>query len=67
MTKKEAIKAMIAGHKVTHRYFSSNEWMTLTHKKIVLEDGVRCHPDEFWKWRTDQSWEDGYELFTESV
>lgn len=27
MTKQEAIQAMREGKKVTHRYFSSDEWM----------------------------------------
>ena len=39
MTKEEAIKAMQDGKKVTHRYFSSNEWMSMHDGLIVLEDG----------------------------
>lgn len=43
MTKQEAITAMREGKKVTHRYFSSNEWMTFDNDgKILLEDGVKC-------------------------
>ena len=30
MTKFEAIEAMKAGHKVRHKYFSPDEWMTKT-------------------------------------
>jgi len=30
---------------------------------IVLEDGVICPPKEFWQWRTDPVWNDGYEIF----
>lgn len=63
MKKAEAIAAMIVGHQVTHRHFSDNEWMRMTHNKIVLEDGVKCDPSEFWRWRTDESWNDGYSLF----
>lgn len=62
MTKQEAIKAMQKGQKVTHRYFTPNEWMTIENGQIVLEDGVRCSPYEFWRWRTDESWNDGYTL-----
>lgn len=65
MTKQEAIKAMSEGKKVTHENFSSNEWMTIDRNQILLEDGVKCSPYEFWRWRTSESWNDGYSIFTE--
>lgn len=65
MNKQEAIQAMIDGKKVTHNHFSTNEWMTIKYGKIVLEDGVICPPAEFWEWRQDESWNDGYSLFEE--
>lgn len=63
MTKEEAIAAMQEGKKVTHQYFSSDEWMAMREDQIVLEDGVVCSPDEFWLYRQDPEWDDGYELF----
>jgi hypothetical protein len=63
MTKEEAIKAMSEGKKVTHRHFSSNEWMIMNGNQILLEDGIQCSQYEFWRWRTDESWNDGYEIF----
>lgn len=63
MTKSEAIAAMAAGKKVTHHYFSSDEWVTIENGKILLEDGVRCSPMEFWRWRMNESWNEGWELF----
>ena len=65
MNKQEAILAMQEGKKVTHRYFSPNEWMAMKDGMIVLEDGVICPPEEFWQWRTDAVWNDGYELFND--
>ena len=65
MNKQEAILAMQEGKKVTHLYFSPNEWMTMKEGMIVLEDGVIYPPKEFWQWRTDRGWNDGYELFNE--
>lgn len=47
MTKAEAIQAMQEGYKVTHRYFSPEEWMTMRMGMMVLEDGVVCTPQEF--------------------
>lgn len=63
MSKDEAIKEMQKGNKITHEHFSSNEWMTMKDGKILLEDGVRCDPYEFWRWRTFPSWDNGYSLF----
>ena len=51
------------GKKVTHRYFSDDEWMTIEDGVIVLEDGVRCRQADFWSLRTSEAWNDGYELF----
>lgn len=30
-----------------------------------IEDGVVCTPQEFWQWRTDSVWNNGYKLFEE--
>ncbi len=65
MNKQEAIHAMQEGKKVTHRRFMPSECMTMLMGMIVLEDGVICPPKEFWQWRTDPVWNDGYELFNE--
>nr|DAZ61948.1 MAG TPA: hypothetical protein [Caudoviricetes sp.] len=65
MNKEEAIQAMQAGLKVTHRHFTPDEWMTMRMGMMVLEDGVVCTPQEFWQWRTDSVWDNGYKLFGE--
>lgn len=62
MTKIDAILAMEQGKKVTHVHFSPEEWMTMEKGMIVLEDGVQCTPIEFWRWRTDSSWDEGYSI-----
>ena len=38
MNKNEAIKAMQDGKKLTHNYFSKDEWMTMQGNRIILED-----------------------------
>lgn len=66
ITKEEAIAEMLKGNKVTHKYFSANEWMTHTADgRILLEDGVKCLPSEFWRWRADESWNSGYSLYVD--
>ncbi len=59
MTQEEAIVLMKQGVKVTHNYFSSNEWMTISQGQIILEDGVKCSINEFFSYRK-AGWEDGY-------
>jgi len=63
MNKEEAIQQMKKGVKITHQYFSSDEWMTMEGNKIVLEDSVRCSEREFWHWRKNAGWETGYSVY----
>ena len=50
MTKLEAIEAMKAGAKVTHRYFDPKEWITMEgNNTIIMEDGCALSTVEFWK------------------
>ena len=65
MTRKEAIRAMLEGKKVTHTYFTSDEWATQENGLIVLEDGVKCQPFEFWRDRTSPIFNDGWLIFVE--
>lgn len=66
MNKNEAILAMREGKKVRHYYFSRDEWMSMMPDgRFLLEDGVVCSQNEFWRWRTQKEWETGWELFTE--
>jgi hypothetical protein len=51
MTRDEAIEAMKKGWKVTHEYFTPEEWITMRGEKILLEDGVECTQEEFWAGR----------------
>lgn len=63
MNKKEAINEMRNGKKVTHRWFSKNEWMTIEKGRILLEDGVRCDIDEFFSYRDNESWDNDYSIY----
>lgn len=66
MDRATAIKAMREGKKVTHKYFTPEEWATQEHGEIVLEDGVRCQPSEFWRYRQTQLFNDGWSIFEET-
>lgn len=63
MNKAEAIEKMKAGEKLTHPYFSDDEWVTMVDGQMLLEDGVKCSVLEFWRWRTDSSWDNNWSIF----
>lgn len=67
MTKQEAIDQMHNGVKITHIYFDKNEWMAIENDEIVLEDGVKCSFEEYWKYRTQDFWDDGYSVFEPKI
>jgi len=63
MTKEEAIKAMAEGKKLTHTNFTSNEWVTEGSLGYEFEDGCRCDQIDFWQWRDDSNWDNGWSIF----
>jgi hypothetical protein len=65
MTKFEAIEAMKAGHKVRHRYFSPDEWVTIKDHDYLFEDGVICSPTLFWMDRQGEMWNNDWEIYNE--
>ena len=60
MNKEAAIELMKEGVKITHESFTKEEWMTYENGRMLLEDGVKCSRHEFWGWRMDSCWDDGY-------
>jgi hypothetical protein len=58
MTKSEAIEAIEEGKKITHQWFSDDEFVKMSDEEGVyeFEDGVKQLKEEFWKLRTDLSW-----------
>lgn len=63
-TKEEAIEMMGKGIKMTHRYFDSEEWITIDENdKIETEEGYKVHQKIFWEDRTVIGWETGWKIF----
>lgn len=58
MTKEQAIRWMELGARCTHRYFGTGEWVTIKEDgtTYLLEDGVECTPEEFWRYRSEAHW-----------
>jgi len=66
MTRYEAAQALKAGKKLSHTYFSPDEWVKGNGDgKYILEDDVVCTAAEFWKWRQQEFFNDGWKLFEE--
>lgn len=63
MTKQEAIQAMEKGEKVTHTYFSPDEWITIQNGSILTEEGYLIYQDEFWSYRENSYFNEGWELY----
>lgn len=67
MTKTEAIQAMQEGKKVTHRYFSPDEYIRSDGRRIYTEENYSCTHYEFWAMRDGEAWETDWELFTKDT
>lgn len=64
MNKQEAIEALKQGKKLTHRYFTPDEWITLDGDMMVMEDGATIDASIFWKDRenwSDDGWSEYFE------
>lgn len=66
MTKQEAIEAMKAGKKVTHVYFTDEEWITMEGNVIIDENGYHFDPDLFWFDRKSEAFNTGWSEFKKS-
>lgn len=47
MTMQEALKAMQDGKRVSHRFFSPDEWISIKNNEIITEEGYSCPIEEF--------------------
>lgn len=65
MTKEEALRELFAGKKITHRYFSDDEWITFKseEEKLELEDGAKCSLHEFFMYRRGDEWETDWSIW----
>ena len=63
MTKVEAIEQMKQGKKVTHMYFSKEEWTTMKGGRVHTEDGYNFEPGEWWSFRSAKCFDNDWSLF----
>ena len=63
MTKDEAIQWMKLGARCEHRYCGTGEWVSIDGSGMyILEDGARIIPDEFWRHRTENFWNNNWDF-----
>ena len=60
MTKSDAYIQMKLGNKITHTYFTSNEYLYMENDTIFTEDSYRFNDE--WNRRTDAIWQSGWEI-----
>lgn len=69
MNLEEAKKALAEGKRLTHLYFTPEEWVQGVTKLgttyYLFEDGCRCAPSMFWKTRYDGAWLFGWSEYVE--
>jgi hypothetical protein len=61
LNRDEALKSMQEGYKVTHEYFSDDEYLYITDEKMYSEEGYRF--EEGWEMRKGGYWEEGWRIF----
>lgn len=66
MTKNEAIEFSRKGNKITHRYFSNEEYLIITGLVIVDEDGNQLDWDLFWSDRKHPDWDKDWQLYNKN-
>jgi len=72
MTRDEALQAMIDGEKVTHRFFTSDEYIYMIAQDIYMEDDVcvGTTTQHFWVERGGrlggEAWETDWSIYEEN-
>lgn len=67
MNKKEMLEELTKGKRLTHIYFTPNEWVELSRVPMswlyIFEDGVETEASQFWSDRDSTGWDNGWTIF----
>ena len=65
MTREDALEMIIGGEKVTHEYFSDDEFIYMKDDDIYTEEGFNMGTvnDEFWIIRKTEMFDDGWSIY----
>jgi hypothetical protein len=67
MKKAEIMVKLKEGYRVTHAYFSKEEYIQLVDFKLLDEKGLILNWKDFWACRRDRMFDDGWDLYHEPV
>ena len=59
----EAQAALKQGKKLTHRYFTDDEWILQQGIYIICEDGAQIEAEGFWKYRVSADWFNDWRVY----
>jgi hypothetical protein len=64
-SKEDALQLMISGHKVTHRFFTDNEYIHMVAQNIFTDDGCDCGTvsEFFWTSKHTEEWQKNWRVF----
>lgn len=64
MSKTEAMSALRNGHRVTHKYFVTGDWIRWSDMRCALidQDAIEMSWTEFWAYRNTEGFNDGWEI-----
>ena len=65
MNREQAKAKMKEGEKLTHYYFSPEEWVSYKDGKVLTEEDYLHDWDEFWSHREDEYFDDNWSLYGE--
>lgn len=65
LSREQAIEAMQRGEKVTHRFFTDEEYIIMRGDRIVDENDNSISVIEFWSFRYQPYWSENWSIFKE--
>jgi hypothetical protein len=63
MTREEAQQAALYGEKITHEFFSKNEYVTVTGHTFFDENDYELDWDDFWNIRSSERWQNDWKIY----
>jgi hypothetical protein len=65
LTREEAVEALLSGKKLTHNYFTNNEWVMMMGDFMLFENNQTQSVDSFWNIRKNDWWNSGWNIVDE--
>lgn len=62
LNKSQALEALAQGKKVQHVSFSPEEHVSVGGIGYIFEDGCQCYQSEFWRYRVESTWNNGWRI-----